>query len=265
MLKQHQVVLERDPRAWNGVARDLISMKPTVIGMVAAVTVFCGSTVRAGNVQIGFVNQAELDQWLAGGLAEAVSHEGVCKPAKFNETSDCPTVVISNHSSAPVEVKFSSTGEAFSTGSLGAAADFGYTSQVPRPCDTISVRGHLEPGERCYQSVSFWPRTGEIQHGEIRVIVKAGNQSSSTYLKIRGTSDYPPELQAAEEVRQRHQAELMKIPHVASVELDDRDGIKINVTVKDDGELNAVRRLVPPRIEGYETEVTPYVIHGYGL
>ena len=82
---------------------------------------------------------------------------------------------------------------------------------------------------------------------------------------------YPPELQAAEEVRERHEAELKRIPHVASVELDNKDGIKINVTVNDVGlmpdifeaYLEDVRRQVPPKIEGYDTEVTQYVGHGY--
>jgi len=56
----------------------------------------------------------------------------------------------------------------------------------------------------------------------------------------------------AEKVRERHEAELRKIPHVASVELDNDAGIKINVTVMDEDDIEAVRRQVPPKIEGYE-------------
>lgn len=85
--------------------------------------------------------------------------------------------------------------------------------------------------------------------------------------RIEGTSDYSPELQAAEEVRERHEAELKKIPHVASVELDNNDltGIKINVTVKDEDDIDDVRKQVPPKIEGYDTEVTQFAEHAYAL
>ena len=68
-------------------------------------------------------------------------------------------------------------------------------------------------------------------------------------------------------MRQRHEAELAKIPHVASVELDkdDRDGSKIDVTVMDGDDIEDVRRQVPPKIEGYDTEVTQYVHRAYAL
>jgi hypothetical protein len=64
---------------------------------------------------------------------------------------------------------------------------------------------------------------------------------------------------------------LHKIPHVASVELDDKDGIRINVTVNAqteeslDSEIEEVRKQVPPKIEGYDTEVTQYCGHAYLL
>ena len=69
-------------------------------------------------------------------------------------------------------------------------------------------------------------------------------------------------------MRQRHASELMKMPHVASVELDDSDGINIDVTVEGTQDtledfIEDVRRWVPPKIEGIDTEVTQYVYHGY--
>ena len=68
-------------------------------------------------------------------------------------------------------------------------------------------------------------------------------------------------------MRQRHEAELKKVPHLASVELDndDQDGTKINVTVMDEDDIEDVRRQVLPRIEGYDTEVTQYVNHAQEL
>jgi hypothetical protein len=64
---------------------------------------------------------------------------------------------------------------------------------------------------------------------------------------------------------------LKSIPHVASVELDNKNGIKIDVTVNIAGltpeifedYLEDVRRQVPPKIEGYVTEVTQYSGHAY--
>jgi hypothetical protein len=138
----------------------------------------------------------------------------------------------------------------------------------PQPC--YESRS-LQPGERCYAPVEFWPRTGEARHTTIHVTVKSAEGSATTSFKVLRTSDYPPELQAAEEVRQRHAAELHKIPHVASVELDDKDGIRINVTVNApteeslDSEIEEVRKQVPPKIEGYDTEVTQYCGHAYLL
>lgn len=104
-----------------------------------------------------------------------------------------------------------------------------------------------------------------MQHATIRVTFENGIGSTTTSFKVKGTSHYPPELRKAEEARQRHEAELKKIAHVASVELDrdDEDEIRINVTVPDEDDIAAVRRRVPPKIEGYDTEVTQYEGHAY--
>jgi hypothetical protein len=224
-----------------------------------------GSTELAASVQVGLVEQATLPRWMAGGAADFPSGETACIPAKFEQTSKCGTVVIANNSAHPMTLKFASDdSENFSVGEhqlLGNASG-------PQPCYESQS---LQPGERCYAPVEFWPRTGEARHTTIRVIVSSPEGSATTSFKVLGTSDYPPELQAAEEVRQRHAAELRKIPHVASVELDDKDGIKINVTVDAptaeilEDEIEEVRRQVPPKVEGYDTEVTQYVHHGYAL
>jgi hypothetical protein len=252
-------------------ARSMI-MKPAVITLLVAVALCCCTAASAGSVEIGYVDDAGLDRWLAGGPAEVTTGETACKPAKFDETSSCGNLLISNHSSQPITINFKTSGEEFSTGMHGGVAVGTFSPvHVPLPCSAVNVSGHLEPGESCYEQVEFWPRTGDVRHCTIHVIVESGSRSTTTDFKFRGTSDYPPELQKAEEVRQRHQAELKRIPHVTSVELDndDKDGIKIDVTVDDtDGittkqDIEAVRHQVPPKIEGYGTEVTQYVGHGY--
>ncbi len=245
-------------------------MKPAVTTLLVAVALFCCTAASAGSVEIGYVDDAGLDRWMAGGPAEVPTGETACQPAKFRESSPCGNLVISNHSAQAITVSFTTGGEEFWTGSGGAfAVVVTPRGHVPLPCSAMNVRGYLQPGKSCYEQVSFWPWTGDVSHGTIEMIIKSGSGSTSTDFTFRGTSDYPPELRAAEEVRQRHEAELSKIPHVASVELDndDKDGIKIDVTVEDtDGikikeDIEAVRRQVPPQIEGYKTEVTQHVLH----
>ena len=241
-------------------------MKPAVVTLIVALALFCCAAASAGSVDIGYVDDAGLDRWLAGGPAKVPTGETACKPAKFDGTSSCGNLVISNHSPQAIAINFSTSREEFSTGIHEAIGTIGPV-HVPLPCSAMNVSEHLEPGESCYEQVEFWPRTGDELHTAIHVIVKSASGSTKTEFKFKGTSDYPLELQAAEEVRQRHEAELEKIPHVASVELDkdDRDGIKINVTVMDEDDIEDVRRQVPPKIEGYDTEVTQYVEHAYAL
>ncbi len=247
-------------------ARSMI-MKPTVITLVVAVWLFRCTAASAGSVEIGLVNDAAgFDRWLAGGPAKVPTREVACRPAKFREISSCGTLVISNRSSQAITVSFDTGSEEFWTGWAGA---FGVAAppNVPLPCSAMNVRGLLQPGKSCYEKVSFWPWTGDVSHGTIHVIVEIGSGSATTDYMFKGTSDYPPKLQKAEQVRQRHQAQLKKIQHVASVELDEdaQDRIKINVTVADKEDIEDVRRQVPPQIEGYDTEVTQHIGHAVDL
>ena len=248
------------------ITRDALFLRRSLSALLIAFALFCCTTASAGSVEIGYVDDAGLDRW-TGGRAETPTGETACEPAKFNQTSRCGAIVISNRSSQTITLTFKSGSEEFWTGSPGAASVFGTfgRERVPLPCSSINVREHLQPGESCFEPVSFWPRTGDARHGTIQVIVKSGATSTNTDFKFEGTSNYPPELQAAEEVRNRHEAELKKIAHVASVELDNDDGIKINVTVADEDDIEDVRAQVPPKIEGYDTEVTQYVDHGFAL
>jgi len=237
-------------------------IKSRVTVLLSAIVLFSYRSAAAGSVEIGFVDDPGLERWMAGGPAEVSTGETACIPAKFTESSACRTVVISNHSSHAITLKFATTGEEFYTGIHAPLSSFG---PGPHPCSALNVNEHLEPGAACFEPVEFWPRTGEPHHTTIQVTVEGGNRSETTAFKVKGTSDYPAELQMAERVRERYAAELSKIPHVASVELDDDNGIKINVTVMDRDDIASVRRKVPPKIEGYETEVTRYEVHGFGF
>ena len=150
-------------------------------------------------MQIGFVDDAGLDRWMAGGSAEVPTGETACIPTKFRQSSACRTVVISNHFLHAVTLKFATGEEEFSTGIHGPLASFG---PGPHPCSALNVNEHLEPGAACFEPVEFWPRTGEVHHATIQVTVEDGNRSETTVFKVKGTSDYPPQLQMAEKVRE---------------------------------------------------------------
>ena len=228
--------------------------------MVAALASY--SFAQQGSVDVGYEDEAGHERWASSESADNAIDGISCPPAKFDQSTSCGSVIVFNHSSETVTVDYKSNREGFAVG-RGQAFGFFTTNGGPPPPQPCS--GQLEPGKRCFANIDFWPRTGEEQHATIRVVIKAPSGYETVFLKLKGTSHYPPDLQAAEEVRQRHAAELKKIPHVASVELDNENGIRINVTVEDEEDIPEVRKQVPPKIEGYDTEVTQIVEHGYAL
>jgi hypothetical protein len=73
------------------------------------------------------------------------------------------------------------------------------------------------------------------------------------------------EIQAAEDVRQRHLPEMLKIRHVVNMGIDLRNSdITFNVQVDKEENVPQVERMVPPKLEGYDVEVGAVPIV-YGL
>ena len=67
-------------------------------------------------------------------------------------------------------------------------------------------------------------------------------------------------------MRVRHLAELMKVPNVRGVVLDDSDHrLVIEVQVSSDRDIGQVRKKVPLQLEGYRTEITTYMPVDYAL
>jgi len=68
------------------------------------------------------------------------------------------------------------------------------------------------------------------------------------------------DLHSAEAVAKRHQAELMKIPHVRVVtgEIDEQNEAAILVQVDDKKNVDAATRQLPSQIEGFPVEVDPH-------
>jgi hypothetical protein len=239
--------------------------KPIVIALVINAALASSSIAQQGSVDVGYENEAGHERWLRneppGGVITGIS----CPPAKFDQSTSCGSVIVFNHSSETVTVDYKSNRAEFAVGMGPAMGIMSAAGEPPPPQQCSRYSEGLQPGQRCFANIDFWPRTGEEQHATIRVVIKGPSGYKTTFLKLKGTSHYPPDLQKAEEVRQRHADELKKIPHVASVELDNENGIRINVTVEDEEDIPEVRKQVPPKIEGYDTEVTQQIGHAYML
>ncbi|MHB8380843.1 MAG: hypothetical protein ACYDC3_00680 [Candidatus Binataceae bacterium] len=124
-----------------------------------------------------------------------------------------------------------------------------------------------QPGNGASSQSSSAPGKSGESSGEARVSVTAGSDPPKlTVFKLAGSGDYTPELVAADEARRSQLDQLMKIPYVQKVELDTRSNdTAIDVEVTEDDKIEQVRRLVPPKIEGYRTEVTTYISAGCAI
>ena len=69
---------------------------------------------NAGSVQVGLVNGVEFEKWNCGGPAPGLSRtKARCENAKFEETSACDSVVITNDSTESVKVELQVSGPGF--------------------------------------------------------------------------------------------------------------------------------------------------------
>ncbi|MGO9607530.1 MAG: hypothetical protein ACLQAT_29720 [Candidatus Binataceae bacterium] len=249
--------------------------------LLAAVLLFQSAPALAGSVHAALEGDSELNSQATGG--GAASAQPVCATARFEECSSCKNLVVTNDSDSPAKVQTEISGPGFSNrggmnafGSLDSSGHRGHSG-----CD-----GELAPGEHCWDSIQFCPEQSGTSTGQVKVTIgDSPNQQTSTF-DLQGTAVYGSELEAADKVRQNHLAELMKIPHVAKVELD-RSGTDILIDVEVDGDADAgssntsadaqndqndqeedtdetahniesVRRALLPKIDGYEVEVTEY-------
>ncbi|HUY27420.1 MAG TPA: hypothetical protein VMV27_08375 [Candidatus Binataceae bacterium] len=226
-----------------------------------------------GSVQTGMLSSSNSINWACGEDAHlsAPNSETSCGSAKFGKCSDCDDLAIRNQSGSPVKLHIKIIGSGFAQPCAGGGA-YGYGYEKCASGTSIRVGDgnpcgdSLKPGQSCRQSIEFCPAQAGESHGEVRVSVTTGSGSPHLQVfKLVGSGDYPPELAAADQARRSQLDELMKIPYVAKVELDtENDDLAINVEVTEDDKIEQVRRLVPPKIEGYRTEVTTYSPVGCG-
>ena len=78
------------------------AMRLSVI-LASSVCVLVAATANAGGVQIGLVNGSEFDKWNCGGPVAGLSRtKSRCGNAKFDDTSSCDTVIVTNDSNEQV-------------------------------------------------------------------------------------------------------------------------------------------------------------------
>jgi hypothetical protein len=231
--------------------------------------------VNAGTVHVGILKDSDGHKFECDGTipVENRNSDSRCESAKFDKCSSCNSVAVTNNSGAPIDVEIAVSGAGFSEAHEGGASFYGDIAECdgpngpeerhfsgPNPCD------HLLPGKSCSTDLEFCPEQSGSSQGQVKVTVRGAGTPQTTTFGLVATANYSPELQAADEARRRHLAELMKIPHVVKVELDPKgDDIFINVEVEQGKSRDQVRRAAPPKIEGYDVEVTTYIEVGYGL
>ncbi|MGO9454352.1 MAG: hypothetical protein ACLQDV_25385 [Candidatus Binataceae bacterium] len=244
-------------------------MKSAPAILLSVVMFLYAAPAFAGFVQIGLAaNDDEFDAWLCGGSMPPQKSQSQCGTAKFKECASCETIVISNGSDHSIHPDIEVSGPGFSQPGGGA---LGVLCAKPGPNQkgrTSNSCYSLAPGDNCYANIDFCPEQSGVSRGQVKV--RVGDNSQSMTFTMVGTADYSPALQAADAVRKRHVSELMKIPKVHEVYLDQSgDKILIDVEVErnEDGttpdDIKEVRRKVPATIEGYQVEVTEFTPVSY--
>ena len=220
-----------------------------------------------GNVHIYVLSDEELTSWIYHSPlpSGAATTELACDVTKYGDTSSCRNILVRNDSAETVGIEIQVSGSGFEEPPYGEIGRYDFGGPPPRsdahPCSEM-----LAPGANCYQWIAFSPCDSGVSIGRVEVrVTGSGNPITRTY-ELTATADYPPELEAADQVRKAHLDELMRISHVARVSLDDSAGdIAINVEVAHEEDIPKVEREVPPRLGGYRVEVTLKLEEGWAL
>ncbi len=228
-----------------------------IVALAIAIALLRSVSANAEGVQIALLNGDQFGDWKCGSAApaEASQPKPDCGVAKSGETSSCPTLVITNGSGQKVTVVIQLGGLGFEEppNHWGGIFDFGGPScdeRTMEPCE----KG-LAPGQSCYQNLDFSPERSGLRHGALEVLVTGGNTSTSKSYDLTGVGEYPPELQAIDAAIQRHEAELLRIPHVVRVSISDSGDNAIQIEVTHEADIAKVESQVPSKLDGFPVEV----------
>jgi hypothetical protein len=231
-------------------------------------------------VRFGLLNNSDFEKWKCSDTipSEGLAKEHSCGKAKFHDCSSCGTLVVSNYSGVSIDVELESDGPGFQQSGDGLEGEETYSCNgKPLSCRDLNWRfgwrartrcESLGPGGRCYETIAFCPEQSGVAGGHLKVTshspARVDGRSESLWestqtqvFDLVGTASYPPALEAAERVRKRHADELKKIPNVDRVDLQ-QAGRDILIDVQTKGDIDKVRKAVPPSLEGYKVEVTQF-------
>jgi hypothetical protein len=233
-------------------------------------------------LRFGLLNNSDFKKWKCSDTipSERPAKGHSCGNAKFHDCSSCGTLVVSNYSDVSIDVKLESDGPGFQQSGDGLEGEENYYCNGKRHschdpnwrfgwrartrCESLGPRGG-----RCYETIAFCPEQSGVTRGHLKVTIRSpvrvDGRSKSLWENTRtqvfdlvGAASYPPALEAAERVRKRHADELMKIPNVDRVDLQ-QAGRDILIDVQTKGDIHKVRKAVPPSLEGYKVEVTQFI------
>jgi len=243
-------------------------MGSSVLGLVLLTSLAMRPVAADTNsVRIDILSDDELTNWIDQSPipAGAERAEPSCGRAKYEETSSCQNAVITNGSDETVAIEIQVSGSGFEDPPSGEIGRFDFGGRSRRPnVNLCSVA--LGPGASCYQPLAFSPRNSGVSIGRVEVRVSGKGTPVTRVYELAGVAEYPPDLEAADQVRKEYLDELMRISHVARVSLDDSgDDIAIDVEVAHEEDIPKVEREVPPRLGGYRVEVTQKLEESWGL
>jgi hypothetical protein len=232
-------------------------------------------------LRFGLVKNSDFEKWKC---SDSIPSEGLakghsCGKAKFHDCSSCGTLVVSNYSGVSIDAELESDPPGIFQSGGGTEAENYYCNGKPRSCRdpdrrwswgaADSCESVAPEGGRCYETIAFCPEQSGVTRGHLKVTIRSparvDGRSKSLWENTRtqvfdlvGTASYPPALEAAERVRKRHADELMKIPNVDRVDLQ-QAGRDILIDVQTKGDIDKVRKAMPPSLEGYKVEVTQFI------
>lgn len=215
------------------------------------------------------MKENDFDRWVCGDVTPSASPGGyACRIAHFGDCVSCDSIVVTNTSAVAISAHIEISGDGF----RDFSGSFGSLSNCPEqdrdePAAAMHCNG-VGAGHRCFEPFEFCPSHSGESRGQIKITIQGPHGPETQTIQIAAKAVYSSAIQSAESVLGSHRAQLMKLPHVKRVSLDnDGDAISIKVEVEDDTDddvdhtdeyIEDVERMIPPQIEGYPVEVTRY-------
>ena len=224
----------------------------------------------ASQIQAGLITPADLPGWVCGHGKKVpleIHARVSCDSARFQGCSECDrALVVMNRSASTILVKVALEGPGFTLDQAGAYSMGCLTSPPGHRGASAFCPDRLPPGGACFEHMRFCPEHSGVSRGHLGITIEDSGKSQTANAALVGTAIYNAEQLAAENVRIRHLAELMKLPNVHGVVLAYSDHrLVINIQVNNEHDIKEARKKAPRELEGYKIEVTTYSPVDYAL